>query len=208
VMMRSGSLELIYGSMYSGKTEELIRRVKRAVIAGQKVQVFKSHRGARFGEPIILSHNGRRIEAINVPESSSAELRRRIDYSADVIAIDEIQFFDEDVVCVCEESADAGKRVIAAGLTLDFRGEPFRGPILALLAKADHLPKLTAICVEFHGAATHTQRLVDGRPAKWEDPIVIPGGQDIYQPVCRRHHRIEKPPAAQRGKAYKVIEDR
>ena len=207
-MKRPGVLEVICGSMYSGKTEELMRRIRRALIAGQKVQVFKSHRDIRYSDDEIQSHTGLTIKAIRVPSSSSTELQRMIDDAADVIAIDEIQFFDEDVVSVCENLAIAGKRVIVAGLTLDFRGEPFRGPMLALLAKADKLDKLTAICVVCGEAATHTQRLVNERPAKWDEPIIVIGGPDIYRAVCRQCHQIEKPPPSERHTTYEAIEDK
>lgn len=203
--MKKGSLEVICGCMYSGKTEELIRRIRREQIAGRKIQSFKSHRDIRYSQNTIQSHIGTQLDAIMLTRSSAVELQALIDYSADAIAIDEIQFFDIEVAQLCDDLANSGKRVIVAGLDLDFRGEPFRGPIQSLLCKADRIDKLTAVCVECGQPAVRTQRLVDGRPAKWTEPILSIGGKDIYQAVCRLHHRIEMPPKEERNKSYEVI---
>jgi thymidine kinase len=192
-MNKKGSLEVICGCMYSGKTEELIRRVKREEIAGRKVQVFKSHLNTRYSLEAIRTHNGRSIEATQVTNSSSAILQEMVDPEADVVAVDEIQFFDNEVVAVCDQLADSGMRVIVAGLDLDFRGEPFPGPMPALLAKADKLDKLTAVCVECGQPATRSQRLVDGQPAEWDAATLMVGAEDTYISVCRQHHQIERP---------------
>lgn len=192
-MRRKGSLEVICGCMYSGKTEELIRRVKREEIARRRVQVFKSHLDTRHSLEVIRTHAGRTIEAKQVPRSSSERLKTMIESNVDVIAIDEIQFFDDGIVSICDDLANSGVRVIVAGLDLDFRGEPFPGPMPALLSKADKVSKLTAVCVECGDPATRTQRLVNGEPAKWDEAILVVGAYDEYQAVCRLHHHCRKP---------------
>jgi thymidine kinase len=199
-MGAKGSLEVICGCMYSGKTEELIRRVKREEIAKRKIQVFKSHLDTRYSLESIQTHNGNRISAHQVPLSSSKRLEAMIDPTADVIAIDEIQFFDDAVVSICDRLAQSGVRVIVAGLDLDFRCEPF-GPMPGLLAKADKIDKLTAVCVVVTDGvvcgepATRSQRLVDGQPAKWDEAVLVVGAYDTYKAVCRQHHYIERPVA-------------
>jgi thymidine kinase len=182
-----GWVEVICGSMFSGKTEELIRRLHRAQIARQNVQVFKQALDKRYQETSIASHNG--LEEKAIPVRDSAELRDLLDPQADVVAIDEVQFFDKGVVGICEELADAGKRVICAGLDMDFRGEPF-GPMPNLLAIAEQVDKLQAICVVCGGPASRSQRLIDGRPAYYEDPIVLVGAAEVYEARCRGCHMV------------------
>ncbi|MBK9924176.1 MAG: thymidine kinase [Anaerolineales bacterium] len=207
-MEQSGHLEVICGCMYSGKTEELIRRIRRVLIAKRKVQVFKSHRDTRYSKYEVISHTGEKINAIVVPKdphketTSSEEFLKLIDYSFNVIAIDEIQFFDEKMAGVCNHLANLGKRVIVAGLDLDFRGLPFRGPMSALLAYADSIDKLHAVCSVCGETASMTQRFIDDRPAKWDETIYVVGGHDIYKAVCREHHYIETPDDL--SKNYKV----
>lgn len=184
-----GWIEVICGSMFSGKTEELIRRLRRAQIARQRIQVFKPTIDVRYADRAIASHNGLQESAI--PVSSSAELRERLDLSAEVIAIDELQFFDQDIVPLCAELADLGKRVICAGLDMDFRGIPF-GPIPQLLAIAEYVDKLQAICVVCGASASRTQRLIAGEPAFFDDPVVMVGASEVYEARCRVHHEVPR----------------
>ena len=175
--------------MFSGKTEELIRRVRRAQIARQKVQVFKHSLDARYAEREVASHNGLQLEA--VPVENSAQLRALIAPETTVVAIDEGQFFDEGLVPLCEELADRGLRVIVAGLDLDFRGEPF-GPMPQLMARAERVDKLQAICVVCGGPASRTQRLINGQPAAYDDPVILVGADEVYQARCRGCHQVRR----------------
>jgi thymidine kinase len=183
----SGWIEVICGSMFSGKTEELIRRLRRAQIARQRIQVFKPTIDLRYADEAIASHNGLQLNAIPVPDCDT--LRRQIDPDATVIAIDEVQFFDMRVVDLADDLAHEGKRVICAGLDMDFRGEPF-GPIPQLLAIAERVDKLQAICVVCGHPASRTQRLIDGAPACYEDPVVLIGASEVYEARCRDHHQV------------------
>jgi len=191
---RGGSIEVICGSMFSGKTEELIRRLRRAQIARQKIQVFKPAIDLRYTDKAIASHNGLQENAI--PVNDSAELLVHLDATADVIAIDEVQFFDMAIVDVCNILANQGKRVICAGLDMDFRGVPF-GPIPQLLAIAEHVEKLQAICVVCGAAASRTQRLIAGQPAYIDDPVVLVGAAEVYEARCRAHHQTPQRPQSQ-----------
>ncbi len=194
--MKKGWIEVITGCMFSGKSEELIRRVRRAKIARQKVQVFKSSLDTRYDEAKVVSHSGAKVEAISVDHPE--EIIAKIDNDTQVVAIDEAQFFSEKIVDVIEFLADRGIRVIVAGLDLDFRGEPF-GPMPALLARAEKVDKLTAICMVCGEEATRTQRIIDGKPASYYDPIVMIGAQEKYEARCRRHHIVpDKPNIIQR----------
>jgi len=174
--------------MFSGKSEELIRRVTRAVIAKQVVQVFKPAIDNRYDTVAVASHAGRTLEARPVDDSESVRSALRED--VEVVAIDEAQFFDDALPDLVQELADAGKRVILAGLDLDFRGEPF-GPLPILLTRAEHVEKLTAIC-HCGRAATRTQRLIGGHPAHYDDPIVLVGASEHYEPRCRDCHRVPR----------------
>ncbi len=182
-----GRVELVCGSMFSGKTEELIRRLRRAVIARQKVQVFKPLIDTRYHDERVTSHNGMDFEAR--PVSSPEEILAYLDADTSVIAIDEVQFFDTNVVDVCEALADQGRRVICAGLDTDFRGVPF-GPIPSLMARAETVDKLHAICVVCAEEASRTQRLINGRPAAFDDPIVLVGAAEVYEARCRHCHEV------------------
>jgi thymidine kinase len=190
---RSGWIEVICGSMFSGKTEELIRRLRRAQIARQKIQVFKPAIDLRYTDKAIASHNGLQEHAI--PVNDSAALLQHLDPTADVIAVDEVQFFDAAIIDVCNDLAAQGKRVICAGLDMDFRGVPF-GPIPQLLAIAEHVDKLQAICVVCGAAASRTQRLIAGEPAYVDDPIVLVGASEVYEARCRVHHQAPQRPSA------------
>ncbi|MCX7870140.1 MAG: thymidine kinase [bacterium] len=177
-----GWIEVIVGCMFSGKSEELIRRIKRAIIANQKAVVFKPKIDNRYDFNKVVSHNGISVEAIVI--NNSNEIRNYVnDY--EVIGIDEAQFFDNELIDVVEELADNGKRVIIAGLDQDFRGEPF-GIIPNLMAIADSVDKLHAICVICGAVATKSQRLINDKPASYNDPIILVGSKETYQPRCRK----------------------
>jgi thymidine kinase len=185
----SGSVEVITGPMFCGKTEELIRRLRRATIARQVVQVFKPVIDDRYAYSKVMSHSGADFEAL--PINNSAEIWEQLNPDATVVGIDEAQFFDDDIINVANQLAENGIRVIVTGLDTDFRGEPF-GCMPALMAKADRLDKLTAICMVCGEAATRTQRLVDGSPARYDDPIVIVGAAEMYEARCRRCHCVPR----------------
>ena len=185
---REGSIEVITGVMFSGKSEELLRRVRRALIAKRHVQVFKSHLDDRYsGIMAISSHDGRHIEAVAVNEAR--QVAEGLDPEAEVVAIDEVQFLDESVVEIVNDLADRGVRVIVSGTDMDFRGLPF-GPIGPLLAIAERIDKLHAICVVCGDLASRNQRLIDGRPAPAEGPTIQVGGSESYEARCRRHHEV------------------
>ena len=188
----SGRIEVVCGSMFCGKTEELIRRVRRAKIARQKVQVFKPALDTRYAVEKVTSHDGLGVEA--VPVDSSQAIVNLIEPDTTIVAIDEVQFFGPDVLRVCQTLAERGLRVIAAGLDLDFRGEPF-GPMPLLLAEAEQVDKLQAICVVCGAPASRTQRLIDGRPASYDDPIILVGGSESYEARCRLHHEVPRRPS-------------
>lgn len=192
---RHGRLEIIAGSMFSGKSEELIRRVRRAQIAHQRVQVFKPALDDRYGRQQVASHNGARIEAM--PIANSGELLEHLDAGVTVVAIDELQFLDDGIVEVIQQLADRGIRVIAAGLDMDFRGEPF-GPVPKLLALGEMVDKLQAICMVCGAPASRTQRMINGQPAHYTDPVILVGAQEVYEARCREHHVVPgKPESSQ-----------
>lgn len=183
-----GWIEVVAGVMFSGKSEELMRRLRRAVIARKRVQVFKSHLDDRYsGLFAVSSHDGRSLEAI--PVDSSIQIANRIDPMAQVIGIDEAQFLDDGIVGVATSLAERGRRVILAGLDTDFRGEPF-GPMPHLMAIAEMVDKLSAICVLCGASATRTQRLIDGEPAAWDSPTIMVGGREAYEARCRACHVV------------------
>ena len=185
----SGWIEVVCGSMFSGKTEELIRRVRRARIAKQKVQVFKPALDNRYHTEQVSSHNGMRWEA--VPVGNAREILGQLEPDTTVVAVDEAQFFDWELSQVCNELAARGLRVILAGLDMDFRGEPF-GPMPLLLAEAEEVTKLQAICVVCGAPASRTQRLIDGRPAAHDDPLILVGGSESYEARCRNCHEVPR----------------
>jgi thymidine kinase len=183
----TGRVEVICGSMFSGKTEELIRRVRRAIIAKQKTQVFKPAIDTRYSIQRVTSHNGQGFEALSVMGSES--IRAALEDDTTVVAIDEAQFFDSGIEQLVEELAQRGVRVIIAGLDMDFRGEPF-GSMPALLCRADEVQKLHAICMVCGEDASRTQRLVNGQPAQYDDPIIMVGAAEAYEARCREHHVV------------------
>jgi len=182
-----GSVEVITGSMFCGKTDELIRRLRRATIARQRVQVFKPAIDVRYAVEKVTSHAGAEFDAL--PVEKSADIWKYLEDDVTVVAIDEAQFFDDGVLGVAKELAERGIRVIAAGLDMDFRAEPF-GPMPALLAQAEDVSKLRAICMVCGEEASRTQRLVNGEPARYDDPIVIVGADELYEARCRQHHEV------------------
>jgi thymidine kinase len=186
-MPGTGSLEVITGPMFCGKTEELIRRLRRARIAQLKVQVFKPTTDTRFQPGKVTSHAGADMDAI--PVQTANELLRLIEPDTRVVAIDETQFFDDEIVPAIQELADDGIRVIVAGLDTDFRAEPF-GPMPVLMAKAERLDKLAAICMVCGNPASRTQRLIQGQPASYFEPIIAIGAADVYEARCRLHHVV------------------
>jgi thymidine kinase len=184
-----GTVEVICGSMFSGKTDELIRRLRRATIARQHVQVFKPSIDFRYAVEKVTSHAGSDFDAI--PIGKAAEIREKLDPLATVVAIDEAQFFDEEIIQIVEELAAKKLRVIVAGLDTDFRGEPF-GPMPVLMARAERVDKLQAICMTCGEPACRTQRLVNGKPARYDDPVVIVGAAEMYEARCRVHHEVPR----------------
>jgi thymidine kinase len=199
-----GWLEVICGSMFSGKSEELIRRLRRAKYANQKVVAFKHSSDNRYDNEKLASHSKTFIEA--VPVADVDEMNRLLVekfYDAEVIGIDEVQFFGEEIVPLIEKLADNGKRVIAAGLDQNFRGEPFN-PMPELLIRAEHVDKLNAICVVCGSPASRTQRLVNGEPAYYDDPIIMVGASESYEARCRKCHVVKKREEKE-GKLYFIV---
>jgi thymidine kinase len=192
-----GWIEVVSGVMFSGKSEELIRRVRRAIIARKRVQVFKSHLDARYaGIYSVSSHDGRTVEA--VPADSAAQIAVKIDPMAHVIAIDEAQFLDDGVIPLVTSLAGRGRRVIIAGTDTDFRGEPF-GPMPSLMAIAEVVDKLHAICVLCGGPASRNQRLIGGQPAPYDSPTIMVGGTESYEARCRMCFSVPRRDANQRS---------
>lgn len=192
---RPGWIEVISGVMFAGKTEELIRRVRRAVIARRKVQVFKSHLDARYaGIYQVATHDGLTVEA--EPVDSAEQVMRAFRDDTEVVAVDEVQFLDEGIVEVADTLANRGVRVVLAGTDVDFRGLPF-GALPTLMCIAEVVDKLHAICVVCGGPATRNQRLIDGEPAPWSSPTIMVGGRESYEARCRHCHRVPRADADQ-----------
>lgn len=190
--LKKGRLEVVCGSMFSGKTEELMRRLKRSEYARQRVLVLKPQIDNRKSVTCIVSHDGR-SRAAHVIDSSVIAIQSIIDFadSFDVVGIDEVQFFPDEIVRVIGQLVEMGKQVVAAGLDLDFRGEPF-GIMPYLLSIADDVLKLKAICVVCAKDAHHTQRMVNGQPARYSDPIILVGAEDFYEARCRNCFKIDQ----------------
>jgi thymidine kinase len=184
-----GGLEVICGSMFSGKTEELIRRVRRAQIAQQKVQVFKPIIDNRYSAERVTSHSGLDIDALVCEES--CDIEKGLEAATTVVAIDEVQFFDPTIVDIIRTLISREIRVICGGLDLDFRGEPF-GSMPYLMALAEEVTKLHAICVVCGEDASRTQRLVNGQPARFDDPIIMVGAAESYEARCRTCHEVPR----------------
>src|ERR1051325_8399480 len=223
---RPGWIEVIAGVMFSGKSEELVRRVRRAVIAKKHVQVFKSHLDARYaGLYTVSTHDGGLVEAepggsadaaIRAlrpatqavaggegrflgdggvggaePVDSADAVIRALRPDTEVVAVDEVQFLDDGIVAAANGLADRGVRIVLAGIDMDFRGLPF-GPMPTLLAIAEIVDKLQAICVVCGGPASRNQRLVNGKPALWESPTIMVGGRESYEARCRHCHKVPR----------------
>lgn len=188
---KEGWLEVICGCMFAGKTEELIRRINVLSYAKKKIIAFKPKIDNRYSTTEIVSHAGTKVPCIVVNQAK--DILDYIDNDHEVVAIDEVQFFDKAIVDVCEYLADKGLRVMVAGLDKDFRGEPF-GVLPELLTRAEFVTKLTAVCAKCGAPATRTQRLLNGKPADFDDPIVLVGAIDHYEPRCRHCHEIENKP--------------
>lgn len=187
VSMQGGWVEVICGSMFSGKSEELIRRIRRAQFAKQSIAVFKPAIDDRYSETAVVSHNGNEVVAL--PVANAEDIWRHIDDQIDVIGIDEAQFFEQGIVDTVAQLANHGYRVIVAGLDQDFRGNPF-GPMPELMATAEHISKLQAVCAVCGSPASRTQRLIDGKPAHYNDPVILVGAEEAYEPRCRLHHKV------------------
>ena len=185
-----GWIECICGSMFSGKSEELLRRIKRGVIAKQKVLLFKPSIDNRYDENRVFTHNGNSYDSISI-EKSSDILNFVKDTKYDIIGIDEIQFFDNDIVKIINKLADDGIRVIVAGLDMDFKAEPFH-PMPEIMAISEMVTKLHAVCNKCGKEASRSQRLINGKPAKYDDPVVVIGASESYEARCRHCHEIER----------------
>ncbi|HEX9728156.1 MAG TPA: thymidine kinase [Gemmatimonadales bacterium] len=184
---RRGRIEIIAGVMFSGKTDELIRRVRRAIIARDRVRVFTSRLDDRYAAQSVTSHDGNATDA--VPIQSAADIVRGTSRLIQVVAVDEAQFLDEGIVEVATALAQCGVRVILAGTDTDFRGEPF-GSMPALMAIAESVDKLHAVCVRCGDPACRNQRLVNGRPADYDSPTILVGGRETYEARCRACHDV------------------
>lgn len=187
---KNGWIEVICGPMFAGKSEELIRRVKRLEYAKKNTLVFKPKIDNRYSEDEIVSHSKHHTKSINIESSDDVLKYVKKNKNVDAVVIDEVQFLDEGIVNVCNDLANQGIRVIVAGLDMDFKGEPFKN-VPQLLAKAEFITKLTAICVKCGAPATMTQRIFNGEPAKKDDPIVIVGASECYEPRCRHCHELK-----------------
>lgn len=188
---REGWLEVICGCMFAGKTEELIRRINVLSFAKKNILVFKPQIDNRYSDTEIVSHAGTKVPCLVV--DTAKEILTKVTDETEVVAIDEVQFFDKAIVDVCEYLADKGLRVMVAGLDKDFRGEAF-GVLPELLTRAEFVTKLTAVCAKCGAPATRTQRLVDGNPASFNDPIVLVGAVENYEPRCRHCHEVDNKP--------------
>jgi thymidine kinase len=181
--------------MFAGKTEELIRRIKVLEFAKKNVLVFKPALDNRYSDTKVVSHGGSSVDSI-VVENARAILEFVRD-DTDVVAIDEVQFFDKDIMLVCDYLAKKGVRVMAAGLDTDFRAEPF-GVMPQLITDAEFVTKLTAVCMKCGAPATRTQRLVNGKPASYHDPIIMVGASEAYEARCRHCHEVLNKPEIKR----------
>lgn len=193
--LQKGWIEIITGPMFAGKSEELIRRLRTLSYAHKKIVSFKPAIDNRYDKTKIASHDGEMFDAYAI--KSAKDIYQFVDDKTEVVAIDEVQFFGTEVADIIEDLADKGMRVICAGLDLDFRGEPF-GPMPTLLSRAEFVTKLSAACTICGCAATRTQRLIDGNPANYDDPVILVGAKESYQARCRKHHIVPNKPMRNR----------
>ena len=198
---KDGWVEVICGSMFAGKTEELLRRVRRLEYAKKNIVVFKPLIDNRYAQNEVVSHDNTRTKSVNI--GLARQIFDHIDTDTDVVAIDEVQFLDEEAVDIINHLADRGIRVIVSGLDKDFRGEPFSF-MPKLVATAEYVTKLTAICVKCGAPATRTQRIVNGKPAKYNDPIIVIGAEESYEARCRQCHKVYRKPQTYKGMIPKV----
>lgn len=189
--MQSGKIEVITGCMFAGKTEEVLRRLRRAQINNQEIKIIKPEIDDRYGQETVRSHSGDEMSAETISVSEKG-LDRLEEIEADVIAVDEFNFFKQEFIPVLDRKADTGTRVIISGLDQDYRGNPFT-PMENMLAIADELRKLNAICEKCGDEATKTQRIVDGEPAPKDMETVQVGGQESYEARCRECHELKNP---------------
>ena len=194
---RDGWIETISGCMFAGKTEELIRRIKVLEFAKKEIMVFKPKIDDRYSNTRVVSHAGSSVESHVI--SDAAAILDIIKDTTQVVAIDEAQFFDDNICAVCNELADRGIRVMAAGLDTNFKGEPF-GPMPQLITEAEFVTKLAAVCNKCGAPATRTQRIIDGRPASYNDPIILVGASESYEARCRHCHEVPDKPKVKFGK--------
>ncbi|TCP22997.1 thymidine kinase [Scopulibacillus darangshiensis] len=193
---QTGWIECICGSMFSGKSEELIRRVRSASFGKQKIQVFKPAIDNRYSDEAVVSHTGNAVKALSV--KTSDEILNSVEEDTRVVAIDEVQFFDNGMVSAAQNLANKGIRVIIAGLDMDFRGEPFE-PVPKLMAVSESVTKLNAVCVVCGSPASRTQRLIEGEPASYNDPVILVGASESYEARCRHCHEVPEKPAHKAG---------
>lgn len=193
---RDGWIETISGCMFAGKTEELIRRIKVLEFAKKEIMVFKPKIDNRYSESKVVSHAGSSVESYVV--SDALEILGMVKDTTQVVAIDEAQFFDDNICAVCNELADRGIRVMAAGLDTNFKGEPF-GPMPQLITEAEFVTKLAAVCNKCGAPATRTQRIINGKPASYHDPIILVGASESYEARCRHCHEVPDKPKVKLG---------
>ena len=184
---KDGWVEVISGCMFAGKTEELIRRIKVLEFAKKEIMVFKPKIDNRYSDTKVVSHAGSSVESMAI--SDPKEILKLIKPATEVIAIDEVQFFDDSICEVCNILASMHKRVMCAGLDMDFRGEPF-GPMPKLITQAEFVTKLTAVCNKCGAPATRTQRIINGKPANYNDPTILVGASENYEARCRHCHEV------------------
>ncbi|MDE6476337.1 MAG: thymidine kinase [Erysipelotrichaceae bacterium] len=197
---KEGWIEVISGCMFAGKTEELIRRIKVLEYAKKKIAVFKPAIDNRYSDDNVVSHAGSSVKSFAIQHGR--DIFQHVDDSIDVIAIDEVQFFDDEIVEICEYFADKGKRVMVAGLDMDFRGVAF-GVMPKLFTSAEFVTKLTAVCSACGAPATRSQRLIDGEPASYDEPIILVGASESYEARCRHCHKVKgKPTIEEQSLSY------
>ena len=188
---RDGWIETISGCMFAGKTEELIRRIKVLEFAKKEIMVFKPQIDNRYSDTKVVSHAGSSVESHVI--SDAAEILEMVKPTTQVVAIDEAQFFDDNICDVANELADRGIRVMCAGLDTNFKGEPF-GPMPLLITEAEFVTKLAAVCNKCGAPATRTQRIINGHPASYNDPIILVGASESYEARCRHCHEVPDKP--------------
>ena len=193
---RDGWIETISGCMFAGKTEELIRRIKVLEYAKKEIMVFKPMIDNRYSHTKVVSHAGSSVESHVI--SNAAEILNMIKPTTQVVAIDEAQFFDDNICDVANELADRGIRVMCAGLDTNFKGEPF-GPMPLLITEAEFVTKLAAVCNKCGAPATRTQRIINGHPASYNDPIILVGASESYEARCRHCHEVPDKPKVKIG---------